>query len=96
MIYDFCNTYTIQKYCAVEANSLSEAIEKVKLSGSKFERRNDKETLINSKYRYVNDWIKENHYESNYVLRKSRYDRMNISFDKLFEECSNKANKRIN
>ena len=58
MIYDFCNTYTIQKYCAVEANSVSEAIEKVKLSGNKFERRNDKETLINSKYRYVNDWKK--------------------------------------
>lgn len=60
MIYDFCNTYTIQKYCAVEASSLSEAIEKLKLPGNNFKRRNDKETLINSKYRYVNDWKKLN------------------------------------
>lgn len=60
MIYDFCNTYTIQKYCAVEANSLSEAIEKLKLPENNFESRNDKETLIYSKYRFVNDWKKLN------------------------------------
>jgi hypothetical protein len=58
MIYDFCNTYTIQKYCAVEANSLSEALEKLKLTENKFERRNDKETLIETKYRFINDWRK--------------------------------------
>ena len=56
MIYDFCNTYTIQKYCAIEAKSLSDAIKKLKLTGNKFERRNNKETLIETKYRFINDW----------------------------------------
>jgi glycosyltransferase involved in cell wall biosynthesis len=58
----FLKTHVFVLPSAIEnsSNSLSEAIEKVKLSGNKFERRNDKETLINSKYRYVNDWKKLN------------------------------------
>ena len=56
MIYQFRNTYTIHKYCVVEADTLNDAIEKLKLLKNKFERMNDKETLIEESYRCINDW----------------------------------------
>lgn len=56
MIYQFRNTYTILKYCVVEADTLNDAIEKLKLADNKFERMNDKETLIEESYRCINDW----------------------------------------
>ena len=56
MIYQFRNTYTIHKYCVVEADTLNNAIEKLKLPDNKFERMNDKETLIEESYRCVYDW----------------------------------------
>lgn len=56
MIYQFRNTYTIHKYCVVEADTLNDAIEKLKLPDNKFECMNDKETLIEESYRCINDW----------------------------------------
>ena len=56
MIYQFRNTYTIHKYCVVEADTLNDAIEKLKLADNKFERMNDKETLIEESYRCIYDW----------------------------------------
>ena len=56
MIYDFCNTYTIQKYCAIESKFLSDALKRIKLTGNKFEHRYNKETLIETKYGFINDW----------------------------------------
>ena len=56
MIYQFRNTYTIHKYCVVEADTLNDAIEKLKLADNKFERMNDKETLIEESYRCITDW----------------------------------------
>ena len=52
MIYEFCNTYNIYKYCAVEADSLEEAIIRLQLPENKFERKSEKEKLINTTYRY--------------------------------------------
>ena len=45
MIYEFCNTYNIYKYCAVEADSLEEAIIRLQLPENKFERKSEKEKL---------------------------------------------------
>ena len=56
MIYQFRNTYTIHKQCVVEAETLNDAIEKLKLADNKFERMNDKETLIEESYRCITDW----------------------------------------
>ena len=56
MIYQFRNTYTIHKYSDVEADTLNDAIEKLKLADNKFERMNDKETLIEESYRCITDW----------------------------------------
>ena len=45
MIYQFRNTYTIHKYYVVEADTLNDAIEKLKLPDNKFERINDWKNL---------------------------------------------------
>ena len=63
MIYEFCNTYNIYKYCAVEADCLEEAIIRLQLPENKFERKSDKETLINTTYRY--------HLDDGQLIRKS-------------------------
>ena len=46
--------------------------------------------------RKLNDWIKDNHYESNYELRDLWGNRMKMNLEKLFEYCRNRANKCIN
>ena len=46
--------------------------------------------------RQLNDWIKDNHYESNYEVRDNWGNRMKMNLDKLFEYCSNIANKHNN
>ena len=63
MIYEFCNTYNIYKYCAVEADSLEEAIIRLQLPENKFERKSEKEKLINTTYRY--------HLDDGQIIRKS-------------------------
>ena len=39
--------------------------------------------------RKLNDWIKDNHYESNYEVCDNWGNNMKMNLDKLFEYCSN-------